>query len=446
MIFVAERGATPANALLDAAGVPCVRIDGDDDDDAEATRAIAADADWLVVDHYGLQAAWEDVAGADANRILVIDDLADRPHRCDVLVDPGRGDEGRDVYAGLVPPNCKLFLGPSFAPLRKQFRTPAVQRKRSAKVDMLVFFSMADQGGLSARALSSLGEADRANRIRFHAIVGKMRPGYAAAAAENITFHEHIGDMAAFMDRMDLAIGAGGVSLWERCSRGLPGITVVINDNQIPGTAIAEAAGATVSMAVEDIGSAEDISAILKPLLDDPAKRETMGTAGRRLVDGRGAERLAMIMGPVDIRAATAEDAECFWYWANEPGVRTAAFDSNPIPWSTHQEWYRRKLAEENALLFVAEIEGLPVGQVRFDFGEKSCEWEIDVSVAPESRGLGIGTEMLIKAVAAFRTARACATATAWVKKDNTASRKTFEKVGFAEIAARADAIKYRFA
>jgi len=75
-------------------------------------------ASWLVVDQYGLDAIWESqllasLAGAAPPRLLVIDDLADRPHQANLLLDQNFFAEPSEPrYAVLVLEHCRPLLGP----------------------------------------------------------------------------------------------------------------------------------------------------------------------------------------------------------------------------------------------------------------------------------------------------------------------------------------------
>jgi len=90
----------------------------------DAEQACAAlgdmDADWLIVDHYALDVRWERSLRSRCRRLMVIDDLADRIHDCDLLLDQNLGREPRD-YAGLVPDCSAILVGPRFALLRPEF-------------------------------------------------------------------------------------------------------------------------------------------------------------------------------------------------------------------------------------------------------------------------------------------------------------------------------------
>ena len=93
------------------------------EDAADTIRALSDRIlDWLVVDHYALDFRWESALRQTAKKIMVIDDIADRQHDCDVLLDQNFYADMQTRYTGKVPSHCRLLLGPRYALLRDEFR------------------------------------------------------------------------------------------------------------------------------------------------------------------------------------------------------------------------------------------------------------------------------------------------------------------------------------
>ena len=110
--------------------------------------------------------------------------------------------------------------------------------------------------------------------------------------------------------------------------------------------------------------------------------------------------------------------------------VRSNAFQSDPISWETHENWFKFKLSDKNCYMYVAENKGVLVGQVRFDIN--SGEAEIGYSIDSRFRGIGLGSKLLQIAINAFT--KECVRVysfKAQVKGSNTASNKIFQKMGF---------------
>jgi UDP-2,4-diacetamido-2,4,6-trideoxy-beta-L-altropyranose hydrolase len=77
--------------------------------------------DWLVIDHYGIDAQWESVARRFAAHTMVIDDLANRRHACDLLLDQNVPNRLQEQYENLVPKNCVKAIGWSYLLARSEF-------------------------------------------------------------------------------------------------------------------------------------------------------------------------------------------------------------------------------------------------------------------------------------------------------------------------------------
>ncbi|MEQ9500370.1 MAG: GNAT family N-acetyltransferase [Deltaproteobacteria bacterium] len=125
----------------------------------------------------------------------------------------------------------------------------------------------------------------------------------------------------------------------------------------------------------------------------------------------------------VTLRPATEDDAKRLFDWTNDPTARGVSFNADPIPWDTHVAWLEKKLADRACRLFIAEVDGAPVGQVRLDAADDRAT--ISVSIAKAHRGRGLG-------VAAIRAATAHAEVIdAFILADNAASVRAFERAGF---------------
>lgn len=194
--------------------------------------------DLLIVDHYAIDAEWENSLRDQANKIMVIDDLADRKHDCDFLLDQNFIEDFENRYHSLVPPHCKTFLGPSYVLLRAEFynrlneqklRTGAVKR-------MLIFFGGMDNTNETGKALASVLDMGRTD-LQVDVVVGRSNRNLKEISSicnryDYLHFHCQIDNMAEMMSQADLSIGAGGTTTWERCFLGLPSLVLSIANNQ----------------------------------------------------------------------------------------------------------------------------------------------------------------------------------------------------------------------
>lgn len=261
--------------------------------------------DWLVVDHYGLDAAWERQMRPYAQRILVIDDLADRPHECDWLLDQNDMAQTPERYSPLLPAHCRTLLGPAYALLRPDFyhwrdwvlanhrrETPVVQ-------EVLVFFGGSDPTGETVKALKALKPL--AGRFLTSVITGASNPWREeiqaiCAAMPNVAYSCQVDNMAERMARADIAIGAGGTATWERLSVGLPAIVISVAENQRAISAHVAASGAQWYLGQSESVSEQDIDAAVSDLMMSAPSRVAFSNAALSLVDGQGVRRVLKAM------------------------------------------------------------------------------------------------------------------------------------------------------
>ncbi|MHB8140468.1 MAG: UDP-2,4-diacetamido-2,4,6-trideoxy-beta-L-altropyranose hydrolase [Vulcanimicrobiaceae bacterium] len=261
---------------------------------AACTRALhaAGGADAVVVDHYRLAAAWERAMRPSARRIVAIDDLADRPHDCDVLVDTNLGSDEHGRYRELAP-GARLLLGPGYALLREEFREPIRRaRPRDGRVERInVFmgsFDRSDETSKILRALDSLHDA----ALRIDVVLPARAP-YAQAIREqcagNPAFRVYgeVAKMAALFNAADLAVGAGGCAMWERCALGLPSIVLSVADNQRAGARACEITGAALWLGdAADVGE-PDVASAIQRLQRDSRRVEEMSRRARSVCGAR---------------------------------------------------------------------------------------------------------------------------------------------------------------
>lgn len=259
-------------------------------------------AKWIVVDHYCLDKRWEQQMRDFADNIMVIDDLANRPHDCELILDQNLFDKLESRYDSLIPVTSSRLLGPTYAMLRDQFsESRETLRKRTGRIERLfVFLGAADSHGITEMTLDALEQLDRPG-IEIDLVVGSCnldseRIEKRCSAISNCNFHQQVENMAEIMAAADLAVGAGGSTTWERCCLGLPTLFVATTDNEIE---LAQACG-NIEIG-RYIGSYRDIDCQtiegeIENLFERPDLLRSWGNNAARLVDGGGAERVGRKM------------------------------------------------------------------------------------------------------------------------------------------------------
>jgi UDP-2,4-diacetamido-2,4,6-trideoxy-beta-L-altropyranose hydrolase len=266
--------------------------------DAAATRAmLGRRPTWLVVDNYALGAEWErDLAGS-CERILAIDDLADRRHDCEALLDQGIGRTAAD-YQGLVPARCVVMAGSRHALLRPEFARARERRRgdRWPPARVLVSMGGTDAANATSAILAALQgcplPADCEIIVAMGAQAPWLREVASKAAAMPWACHVRVWveEMAQLMSECDLVIGAAGSSALERCALGVPSLTVVTADNQASAARQLSARGAATVVALAELG--EGLPKAFESL-SDTRPRAAMSASAMSLVDGLGATRVA---------------------------------------------------------------------------------------------------------------------------------------------------------
>lgn len=296
-VLLASRGLPLAwRKIAEAAGCRLLPLAESSTQEDDADQCLAALASWpvdcVVVDHYGLDERWERKLRVDGRRLLAIDDMADRRHDCDVLLDQNDVRPERRRYRGLVPPGCELMLGPGYALLRPEFaRLREQSRVRQEIGRLLVFFSSSDDGNETLKALR--GVALLAPGWQLDVVTGGSHPD--PAGIEQLCgrlgwrHHHQIDYMARLMLEADLALGGAGSASWERCALGLPALVSVLDDNQKEVERALTSAGAAISLGAAAGLTPDDYATALSRwegrMLSDASR------AAFALADGLGAER-----------------------------------------------------------------------------------------------------------------------------------------------------------
>lgn len=201
-------------------------------------KQIKNDIDILIVDHYSLSAPFEKHMRIKARHIVVIDDLADRFHECDILIDQNLFKNYQTRYQHLVPPSCQLLLGPSYSILRKEFYEPNLNERKSNHI--FVCFGGSDPVNMTTRVVDTLIKL-KSFKFTADIVVGSGYDHKRSLAQKikdqsNIKLHTNCSNMSALMSKASTAIGAGGGMHWERAKTKASGLIITLAENQIETT------------------------------------------------------------------------------------------------------------------------------------------------------------------------------------------------------------------
>lgn len=408
--------------------------------DAEelVAQIVKRHCDWVVVDHYGIDAIWHrHVRERVGSKIAVIDDLANRPLFAELIVDQNFHSNHAIKYQDANLCNAPLLGGPSYALLDEAFADGPKWRSHQEVKSIGIFMGGADAGNANEQVLDMVHKSRFSGQIAV--VTSSANPHLnqlrrRAAIEKNTELYVDLQNLAAFFAEHDLQIGAGGSATWERICAGVPTLALVCADNQ--RTILIDLASAGYQWGAE----LHDRDAQLEQMaiaLGDSAARYEMSRACRELVDGRGAIRVAraLSVGPperVTVRQTRLDDAKLIYNWRNHPSIRAVSRNPREISAEDHRLWLEESLITPGRHIFIGELEnGEPVGVVRFD-EENKTELEVSIYLDPFRVGQGLGLTLLSAAEAFLVENRKSAVDIyAVTMSGNTSSEQLFIRAGY---------------
>ncbi len=354
--------------------------------------------DLVIVDHYGLSVEWYDAVRAGTGaRIAAIDDLADRPISADWLIDHNWHTSHVDKYAAVLRRDDTVLLtGPRHALLDPNFADAPLAPVADKVTSIGVFMGASDAAGATAKVLEAIALSGFEGAVEV--VATSANPHLATLrtmidARPNWILSVDLPDLATFMAQHGLQIGAGGGATWERCAAAAPTIAAITADNQrasLPALAEKDVLHLHGASPIDPVIMADEISA----LLGDASRRAHYADASRKLVDGRGALRVAAALTPLHLRPALTDDAQQAYAWRNAPETRALSTDPSEIEWASHKHWWAAAVADPDRNLLVVSLGSREVGILRFDVANDGAAI-VSIYFDPAATGLGFGTRAL---------------------------------------------------
>ncbi len=273
-------------------------LGGSQKNDAEHCRQFLDQnvPNWLIVDHYAIDVRWERLLRPSCEQLMVIDDLANREHDCDLLLDQTCGREASE-YRSMAPDACQLLCGSEYALLRPEFlkwRNYSLERRKIYELkQLLISLGGVDKDNVTSQVLRALKSSCLPVDCEITVVMGPNAPWLrevqvlAETLSWNTTVVAGVNNMGQLMADSDLAIGAAGATSWERCCLGLPTIMVVVAENQNRvASSIQKAGAALVVQLAPDIG--DSLRSNLLHLTASPERMLDMSLAAAGIVNGCG--------------------------------------------------------------------------------------------------------------------------------------------------------------
>jgi UDP-2,4-diacetamido-2,4,6-trideoxy-beta-L-altropyranose hydrolase len=257
--------------------------------------------DWLIIDHYGIDESWELRLKSSCKRIMVIDDILNRHHSCDLLLDQ-TFDRMSDDYSTLTPEHCIKLTGSEYALLRPEFaelRDSSIRsRENYVLKHILIFMGGVDKYNVTDKTLEILKLCSLPEDCRITVVMGTQSPWINQVKLNSLTMpwktevRTNVSEMARLMAESDLAIGAAGSASWERCCLGLPTLMVVVADNQREAAVLLKEHLAVILLELNN-NFAKQLSTHLSQFIENPNILRRLSKKTATIVDGKGCERVA---------------------------------------------------------------------------------------------------------------------------------------------------------
>jgi UDP-2,4-diacetamido-2,4,6-trideoxy-beta-L-altropyranose hydrolase len=400
--------------------------------------------DWLVVDHYALDYRWENHLRNHARKIMVIDDLADRSHICDILLDQTYGRLSNH-YDSLVPFKCRKLLGSKYVLLRREFREHrnialANRRHRELK-KLLISFGGGDNAKIVAKVLRALPQSLLPKDLEITAVLGwgatrlNELKEQASRLPWKVVVLESVDNMAELMASNDWAIGAAGSTSWERACLGLPTVMIVVAENQKLIAENLQQSGVTSLVNLLEIDNGKELTRAIDYLFN---QYEDMVLNSEKVCDGLGASRVIHFMIQTEdfskpevlLKKASHQDCELIYSWQQQPHVRALSRNKSIPSLSEHKAWFTAKLDDPQAFFYLIEERKIPVGVVRLDSTGVDQQYEVSIYLSSGMEGRGVAFQSL----QLLRKLHPQFDIMATVLAGNISSHRLFECLGYQKI------------
>ncbi|QPA30690.1 UDP-2,4-diacetamido-2,4,6-trideoxy-beta-L-altropyranose hydrolase [Thermaerobacillus caldiproteolyticus] len=248
------------------------------------------DYDICIIDHYGIDAKWEKIIRPFVKKLIVIDDLANRSHDCDILLDQNVVNNYEHRYDHLVPKYCKKLLGPKYLILREEFTRirKKISPRKGVVRNLLIFMGGSDPTRETLKVMKAFETFDGSfNHVDV--VVGQANPDRETVRTYcekfGFAYHCQIDYLASLMAKADFSIGAGGSTTWERCYVGLPSSSTIVADNQVEATKMAAQLGVVINLGWHEKVTSQTYEKLLNQIIEQKEPIQKMSMKGLQLTE-----------------------------------------------------------------------------------------------------------------------------------------------------------------
>lgn len=396
-------------------------------------KSIAPRGSWLVIDNYATDSRWESQL-SDHFKIFVIDDLHNREHVCQVLLDQNF-HKLEDPYQRLVPETSMKLLGPSYSLLRQEFvearsRVPVFNQREKS---VLAFFGGGDPTGESLKFVKALRSSD--SSLKLDLLISKTNPYLKEIQKldllSNVQIHISPEKVSELMLKNSLYFGSGGTVTWERMSLGLPGVVVSVADNQTEIAQDLADEGQQDYLGISQKINYSQVLPLLEEKLSDSSWLEKTSIKNMKLVRAVPRSLLKAIFlqsnQGFEMTVASREDAPFLFELRNDPSTRQMFLSSAEVSWEDHIRWFQSILSSKSARIYIAKVDGERAGQFRV-----KGDFDTSISVSPRFRGKGLAARMIEQGSLLYMQEFSDTPfLKAQIKAENLPSQAAFEKAGY---------------
>ena len=387
--------------------------------DLNATKEAIEDKkiDWLIVDHYGIDYRWHKIIAKFTNKIMIIDDLANRKLHCNVLLDQTYGRKFED-YDQLIDKETEMLLGANYALLRPEFsnlRIPAVNKRKKIESisNVLISIGGMDYKNITQKVLDVFLKVEWKKNIEVNIVLNNQAPNrksikyFVKNIKSNHKFNLLINpeNMADLMFEADLAVGSSGTSTWERCTMGLPTIAICVADNQKFISKILHKDGVHIALTLDEYEEIPCLFSELCRVNNHPDNLKNLSNESLKICQAKGSILVALKIlpyytndgGKIDLRKVEISDSKLIYDWQKNPKTREYANDSSIPSWDNHIDWMSQKINSSLSYFWLVLHNGIASGVLRFDpinLGEGDG-YLISIFTDPNKYGLGIGKKAI---------------------------------------------------
>ena len=429
---------------VEATGISFIPLDTPHPNSADIQRALTLlrefEAEWLVLDGYHFDPAYQEAVRKAGYPLLVIDDTAHWPeYHADILLNQNINAE---ALSYVRDPGTTMLLGTRYVLLRAEFlsRRSRPREIREGGRKVLVTLGGGDAENVTLKVIQALQQVD-VSGLEAKIVVGPANPNLkilhqaAQQSTINLQLLPTVTDMPELMAWADLAVSGGGSTSWELAFIGVPSVVLVMAENQSVIAQELGKMGIVFNLGWHEQVSSSQVAQAMTRLLLSAEARGRMASRGKDLVDGDGVDRVLMrVRGQrIRLRRVREEDGRLIWEWANDPSVRAVSFSSEPILWEQHLKWFQSKLNDPGCVFYIAlDEEDVPIGQVRYDV--KDGEATVSISLGSSFRGKGYGNEIIELSSRKLFKALNAKSIHSYVKTDNEASVEMFLEAGYKNV------------